>query len=216
MGRPPLSLAITAINVLIIGDDPLARAGVAILLADRAGYTIVGQIADDADLTSITSYHADVAVWDLGAEPRLSLEFTGDLRDAGLPVIALIPDESSAAGPLNAGVQGILFRTVDGSSLLAALSAVQLGFLVLDPALAIARPRVPNREGFPLAEELTAREFEVLQLMAEGISNKALAERLAISEHTAKFHVTAILGKLNAQTRTEAVARAARLGLILL
>ena len=67
-----------------------------------------------------------------------------------------------------------------------------------------------------LAEALTPRELEVLQLLAEGLSNKLIAARLGISEHTAKFHVNAILGKLGAQTRAEAVAQAARLGLLLL
>jgi DNA-binding CsgD family transcriptional regulator len=67
-----------------------------------------------------------------------------------------------------------------------------------------------------LAEPLTAREHEVVQLLAQGLSNKAVGERLGISEHTAKFHVNAILTKLDAQTRTDAVVRAARLGLILL
>jgi len=65
-------------------------------------------------------------------------------------------------------------------------------------------------------EDLTAREMEVLQLMAAGLANKAIAQQLAISEHTIKFHVNAILGKLGAHTRTEAVTRAARLGLIVL
>ncbi len=66
------------------------------------------------------------------------------------------------------------------------------------------------------AEALTPREREVLQLLAEGLANRAIAQRLAISEHTVKFHVNAILGKLNAQSRTEAVVRAARLGLLIL
>lgn len=64
-------------------------------------------------------------------------------------------------------------------------------------------------------EELTPREREVVQLLAEGLPNKAIADRLQITEHTVKYHVAAILAKLGAQTRTEAVARAARLGLIL-
>ena len=68
----------------------------------------------------------------------------------------------------------------------------------------------------PPAETLTARELEVLQCIAEGQANKAIAARLHISEHTVKFHVNAILGKLAAQSRTEAVVRATRLGLVLL
>ena len=73
--------------------------------------------------------------------------------------------------------------------------------------------RVPSR-GAALVEELSPREAEVLSLMAEGLSNKAIAERLEISEHTVKFHVHTVLGKLGTQSRTEAVVRAARLGVL--
>jgi DNA-binding NarL/FixJ family response regulator len=88
--------------------------------------------------------------------------------------------------------------------------------IALDPALADVVQ--PSRDLLPQppAEELTPRELEVLQLLAEGLSNKAIAYRLDISEHTVKFHVNAILGKLSAQSRTEAVVQATRLGLIIL
>jgi two-component system, NarL family, nitrate/nitrite response regulator NarL len=87
---------------------------------------------------------------------------------------------------------------------------------VLDPALAgalvAARTELP---ALPV-EALTPREVDVLRLLGEGLPNKAIARRLGISEHTVKFHVNAILGKLGASSRTEAVVRATRLGLILL
>ena len=67
-----------------------------------------------------------------------------------------------------------------------------------------------------LVEPLTPREMEVLQLLAQGLANKAIAERLGISDHTAKFHVNAILGKLDAESRTEAIVQAVRLGLVIL
>ncbi len=204
------------VSVLIIADDPLARAGVATLLSAQAGYAVVGQVAGDADLAAvIDSSHADVAVWDLGRDPKLSLEHLPDLRDAGLVVVALVPNESYAARALSVGARGLLSREVDSASLLAALTAVTRGFVVIDPALGVAKPRVLDRGGSPLVEDLTPRELEVLQLLAEGLPNRAIAERLHVSEHTAKFHVNAILGKLDAETRTEAVARAARLGLII-
>ena len=77
---------------------------------------------------------------------------------------------------------------------------------------------LPNAESSPTppVENLTPRELEVLQLLAEGLPNKTIARRLEISEHTVKFHVNAIMSKLNAQSRTEAVVRATQLGLILL
>jgi DNA-binding CsgD family transcriptional regulator len=74
----------------------------------------------------------------------------------------------------------------------------------------------PRREGEPLSEELTPREHEVLQLIAEGLPNKLIALKLGISEHTVKFHITSILGKLDAGSRTEAVRLGARRGLVVL
>ena len=86
--------------------------------------------------------------------------------------------------------------------------------MVLDGAAAnaVLRPRPPAAA---TVEHLTPREQEVLQLLAQGLPNKLIATRLGISDHTAKFHVNGILGKLGAQSRTEALAQAARLGLVL-
>jgi DNA-binding NarL/FixJ family response regulator len=93
---------------------------------------------------------------------------------------------------------------------------VALGLASLDPALAAALIPPQDQAPTPPAEELTPRELEVLRLVAQGLPNKAIAQRLEISEHTVKFHVNAILGKLGVQSRTEAVVHATRLGLILL
>ena len=94
--------------------------------------------------------------------------------------------------------------------------AVTHGLLVLDPSLAEAVPPIRDAHPTGAATVLTPREQEVLQLLAEGLPNKSIADRLGITEHTVKFHVNAILGKMGAQSRTEAVTRATRLGLILL
>jgi DNA-binding NarL/FixJ family response regulator len=115
-----------------------------------------------------------------------------------------------------AGAKGALPRHPDPAPLTAAVSAVSVGLVVIDPVFPTTVQ--PVRSGPPdlPAEEMTPREIEVLQLLAEGLSNKQIAQQLGISEHTVKFHVDAILGKLGAHSRTEAVTRAARLGLIVL
>jgi two-component system nitrate/nitrite response regulator NarL len=205
------------LRVLIVADDPLARAGLAALLADQPGCVVVGQVAGEADLPAALDVHRpDVALWDLGWDPTSSLERLADLAEAGPPIVALLPDESHAADARTAGASGLLLRDTGADPLVAALMAAAQGLLVLEPSLAAAMPAAGDQAPTPLIEELTPRELEVLQLLAEGLPNKAIARRLDISEHTVKFHVNAILGKLGAQSRTEAVVRATRVGLILL
>jgi DNA-binding NarL/FixJ family response regulator len=107
----------------------------------------------------------------------------------------------------------VLARAAGPDAVAAALGAAAHGLSVLDPAVAPGWIRPP--EDAP-AEGLTAREAEVLGLLAEGLSNKGIAARLGISEHTAKFHVNAILAKLGAESRAAAIVKAARLGLVAL
>ncbi|MBV7334305.1 response regulator transcription factor [Chloroflexi bacterium TSY] len=118
------------------------------------------------------------------------------------------------------GVQGLLLRTTDGNAMTTALSAITQGLLVLDPALSafLRTPQITpeGSDSSGLVDPLTPRELEVLQLVAEGLPNKTIARHLNISEHTVKFHLNAILGKFNASSRTEAVVRATRAGLILI
>jgi two-component system nitrate/nitrite response regulator NarL len=137
-------------------------------------------------------------------------------EDKPLAVVALLPDETSAADAWVAGARGLLLREVTAEQLVAALGAAVQGLTVLDPTLADALRPIGDLAPAPLAEELTPRELEVLQLLAEGLSNRAIAYQLDISEHTVKFHVNAIMSKLGAQSRTEAAVRATRMGLILL
>ncbi len=209
--------SLTDLRVLIIASDPLTRAGLAALLADQAGYNVNGQISEDTDLDmALDVYRPDVVVWDLGWTPAPALERLADLEEDAPPVVALLPDEATAAEAWAAGARGLLPRDVALESLVAALAAVVQGLVVLAPGLAGALQPSGELAPAPLAEELTPRERQVLHLLAEGLSNKAIAYQLDISEHTVKFHVNAIMGKLDAQSRTEAAMRAARLGLILL
>jgi DNA-binding NarL/FixJ family response regulator len=206
-----------ALRTLVVADDPLARAGLATLLTDQSECTVVGQVPADADLeTALEVYLPDVVVWDLGWDPALSIERLADLAEDEPPIVALLADETFAADVWVAGARGILPREVPAQGLVAAVMAATQGFIVLDRALADALRPSRNLSPLPAAEELTPRELEVLHLLAEGLSNKAIAYQLDISEHTVKFHVNAIMGKLGAQSRTEAAVRAARMGLILL
>lgn len=199
--------------VLVVSGDPLSRAGLAALLSGGAGLLAAGQAAPDGELRSAIQAAAPAAaVWDLGPDGS-GLDRLREAAAGGLPVLALLSSPGQAQEALSAGAGGVLPREAPADGIRAALRAVAAGLVVLDPGSAgeLLRP-APAAP----AEGLTPRELEVLSLLAEGISNKAIAERLGISDHTAKFHVNAILGKLGAQSRSEAIVRAARLGLVVL
>jgi DNA-binding NarL/FixJ family response regulator len=139
----------------------------------------------------------------------------GDIGDHAARFIVLA-DESDAADLALAGVAAVLPRDANADAIGAAITLAGQGLrllpdLVLRTLAGIETPALPDE-----VPALTPREREVLAAMAEGASNKAIARRLGISFHTAKFHVASILTKLDADTRTEALARAARMGLVML
>ena len=203
------------LRVLIIADDPLARAGLAALLSDQPGCTVVGQVASDSDLpTDLEAFRPDVLLWDLGWDTTGTLENLADLPEGSPPLVALLPDETHTIETWTAGALGLLLRNADAPSLVAALVAVASGIAAVDPQLVAAMVSARGMRQPPTPGVLTPREMEVLHLVAEGLPNKSIALRLGISDHTVKFHVNSIFGKLGAQSRTEAVIQATRLGLI--
>jgi DNA-binding NarL/FixJ family response regulator len=127
-----------------------------------------------------------------------------------------VTNNDQAVEAWNAGTSAVLSREAAVDTLLTALKAAANGLVVLDPALTSSLLPSPPRLPDDLERAPTPREFEVLQLLAEGLTNRAIAIKLDISEHTVKFHVNAILNKLDAQSRTEAVVTATKLGFIVL
>jgi DNA-binding NarL/FixJ family response regulator len=204
------------LRVLVVGEDPLARSGLIALLAAAEDFTITGQAAPDEAGALVRATDADVVLWDTGVETPADLEALQEVAERGGPaLVVLTGGESRVPDLLGAGARGVLTRETDGARLMAALQAAALGLVVVDQRFSEGALR-RRAAGEPLVEPLTPRELEVLHLIGQGLSNRAIAERLAISEHTAKFHVNAILGKLGAQTRAEAVAQGVRSGLLLL
>ncbi len=203
--RPPRRL-------LVLADDPLVRAGLAGVLAEDPRLAIVGQADLSPDAQAAADYgQPELAVVDLGWSPATSARALGGL-DLGLPVVLLQPADEPATAAWSLAPRGLLARGATAERLRAAVRAAAAGWLVLDPAFAATIGRAAALDA--AGTDLTARELEVLALVAEGLPNKAIAHRLGISEHTVKFHVDAILSKLDAQSRTEAAVRAARLGLV--
>ena len=209
------------VRLLIAAADPLVRTGLATLLADSPGYAVVGQVSGDEKLADeVDIYRPDVIIWDLGWEADEAVanlaELAGELDQGEPAIVALLPHQELAGIAWSAGARGLLFRAVTRERLAAAVAAAAAGLTSLEPELVEEVLPARTLEDTRPVEALTPRELEVLQLLAEGLANKGIAQRLEISEHTVKFHVNAIMGKLGAQSRTEAVVRATRLGLILL
>lgn len=205
------------LGVLVIGDDALARAGLAVLLESQPGLAIVGQASGEEDIGALLESHAPaVALWDLGWSPEALRDRLAKAGESAAAIVVLLGNEDLAGEVLQAGARAVLPRDIDGPALADALRAVERGLLVIHSSFApYLASSGPLDNEVPL-EELTPRELEVLQHLAEGLSNRAIAHALQISEHTVKYHVNAILGKLGARSRTEAAIRAARAGLIIL
>lgn len=206
------------LQFMLVADDPETRSDLAARLGARPDCVVAADAPTDGDLAAVAAAaDPDVIVWDLGDDPETTLVRLSDAQSLGLPIVAIVEDDQDGVRALALGAMGLLPRGADAERLVLGARAVIGGLLALDPTLATL-PGIgigPSDPGDDApAEALTRRELEVLRLVAEGLANRSIAERLGITEHTAKFHVHTILGKLGTQSRTEAVVRAARLGLI--
>lgn len=216
------------VRLLIVASDLLARSGLAGLLGSAPELNIIAQSAPTGDLAALLAvYQPQVILWDMGWNAAQELDAVADLvqTDSALEpddyartarVVALIAHEAGARALWDAGVRAILLRSSPLPRLVAAVCAAAEGLIVVDEPLLALFARLSPLDEQPLEEPLTGREREVLQLMAQGMANKTIARSLAISEHTVKFHVNSILAKLGAQSRTDAVVRASRAGLVIL
>jgi two-component system, NarL family, response regulator YdfI len=211
------------IRVLIVAASPLGRAGLQSMAA-APGVEVVGSVPTIESLASL--WH--------GLEPGLVLvDASGDqfasvmdslaasdlAFEAGIVVITDPPVTRWFSESLRANIRAVLPSDISPDQLVAALQAAAAGLIVIHPAEVAAlfpAAEPASRPLADLAEPLTPRESEVLQMLASGLANKEIAARLSISEHTVKFHVASILGKLGAGSRTEAVSLGIRRGLVLL
>jgi DNA-binding NarL/FixJ family response regulator len=213
------------IRVFIVAASPLARSGLQQLLASPE-IEVVGSAVDldsAAGLLSEPEAEPDVIVIDASRESGANIAgLSAASSDIGadIPIVVLeSADNGSATDLLRQGVRAILPAGILPSELIAALRAVASGLIVLHQSTLGELPRAAvntSRATEEFTEALTKREREVLQMLAAGLGNKEIAAKLNISDHTAKFHVGSILGKLGAASRAEAVAMGIRRGLVLL
>ncbi len=194
------------IRVVIAAASSVVRAGLESLLSSAPGLEIVGAFADASGIDAL--------------RPDVLLMAGDGVNSSGAPAVVLSREDQPAwtADAVRSGIRALLPRDATPAAILAAVDAAAHGMALIEPQelealLAVSTP-VHTVEA-PVSA-LTPRELEVLRMMADGAANKEIAWKLGISEHTVKFHVASILSKLDSGSRTEAVARGLRSGLILI
>ena len=210
----PQMVEVATIRVMVVAGYPALRAGLTALLAQQPGISAIGANPTLPEAVATP----DVIVADAGSAGE---ELLDDLADTYPRVgFVLVGGDPAVDGPgLQGGAVGYLAPDADAATLAAAVRGVAQGLTVIDPALIVASGVHIHGRSQPApvvsqGEALPAREREVLELVATGLPNKAIARELRISEHTAKFHVGSLLAKLGAGSRTEAVTIATRRGIL--
>jgi DNA-binding NarL/FixJ family response regulator len=211
------------IRVLIVDDHSLVLDGISSLL-EAAGYDVVGQASDGkAALALALQLRPDIVLLDInmpgmgGIEVlRLIKEVAPDMKVA---MLTASEREEDLLAALQAGASGYILKSAKADELLTSLVALEKGEMALGPQMASLAVKglvkvVEQQDAASETVSLTARETEILKLVSEGLSNRAIGRRLEISENTIKYHLKKILQKLGAQNRTEAVAYALRFGLL--
>jgi two-component system, NarL family, response regulator YdfI len=212
------------IRVLIVASSSISRSGLETLLRASSSLQIVGLISDFGELSEkVEELQPDVVVVEITGQDTTFPEEIPKLSEEAPVAIVLLVDDANSERDLDAlrnGARAVLPRNMSPDGIIAAVEAVGAGLAVLLPEgldSLLREGSVSHRSvSPPLVEALTPREIEVLGMMVEGWGNKEISMRLGISEHTVKFHVASIMGKLNASSRTEAVTSGIRHGLIML
>lgn len=199
------------VRVLLADDHPLYRAGVRLMLEGAPDLEVVGEAASVPELlVEVGRADADVVVLDVAMPGGDGIDAIRALHEArptlAVVILTMFDDTDSARRAMRAGASGYLVKGASGDDVLAAVRAVAAGQVVLDGQVRGALEREP-------AGLLTARERDVLRLIASGLTNAAIAERLFLSEKTVRNHVSAVFRKLGAGNRVDAVRLAREAGL---
>ncbi|MBX3047409.1 MAG: response regulator transcription factor [Anaerolineales bacterium] len=218
LGAPIARQSEPTLYIAILAAAPALRSGLRALLGGQAHIGIAAEAASLPSILDEATESIDVLL--IAADELPEPELSQALADAEFPPAVLLlseqPEAARGLPRLAARAWGWLPPDCSEDELAAAINALAAGLITTTPALLpAALAPAPNPDEAP-AEDLTERELDVLQLLAEGLANKQIALQLGISEHTVKFHSSAIYAKLGVTNRTEAVRRAARLGLLVL
>jgi two-component system, NarL family, response regulator YdfI len=198
-----------------VATSALRRARLENIVRHHAEFHLAGSFGAVASVASSARTELDVIVID---SDSIRDSLPGPISEAAIVLLTEVNDARSVSRLLRSGVRAILSRESDPDDVLSAIYAAYDGLVLLSTPAASSLAAVygdqPLEDEDELSEEITSRETEVLRMLAEGLVNKDIAARLGISEHTVKFHISSILDKLGASTRTEAVTLGIRRGLI--
>jgi DNA-binding NarL/FixJ family response regulator len=213
-----------SIRVVVADDQEIVRAGFAALLATQPDITVVGTAQDGEEAVRVCADEKpDVVLMDVRMPALDGIEATRRLAGDGGPRVIILTTfdlDDYVYDALGAGASGFLLKDAGAERLFDAVRVVAAGEALLAPAVtrrligefARMRPRLPRRP--EQLEALTPRETDVLRLIAEGLSNLEIADRLVLSDETVKTHVSRVLGKLGLRDRTQAVVLAYECGLV--
>ncbi|HEV8651044.1 MAG TPA: response regulator transcription factor [Actinomycetes bacterium] len=216
------------VRIVVVDDQEVVRAGFGMLLESQPDFCVVGDAADGAEAIGVCrEQHPDVVLMDVRMPVMDGIEatrrITAEAGDGDRPRIIMLTTfnlDEHVYDALSAGASGFLLKAVTADRLFDAVRVVAAGEALLAPAVTrrliteFARLRPPpSRQSIPLGL-LTPRETEVLRLIAEGLSNPEIAERLVVGEETVKTHVGRVLSKLGLRDRTQAVVAAYESGLV--
>jgi len=209
------------IRLLIADDHTLVRAGLCALISTEPGMEVVGEAADGVEaVLKARSLRPDIILLDLVMPRQGGIEAIAEIKaedpEARILVLTSFADDDKVFPAIKVGALGYLLKDSSPQQLLQAIRDVHRGESALDPAIARKLIRELNQPpDLPRTEDpLTAREAEVLRLVAQGLSNQEIADRMVISERTVRTHVSNILDKLHLANRTQAALYAVREGLV--
>lgn len=208
------------IKVLIVDDHAIVRKGIQMYLSTEPSINIVGEAGGGWEaIQQAQNLQPDVILMDLVMPQGSGIEAITELKRSQsqikIIVLTTFADEARVKAAMEAGADGYLLKDAEGDVLLHAIQAATKGDAPLHPRIARHLIKGVTKQSSPGSNaRLTGREKEVLQLVAKGYSNKAVAQALTLSEGTVKIHVSNILGKLNVSSRTEAAILAMKTGLV--
>jgi DNA-binding NarL/FixJ family response regulator len=206
------------ITVLIADDHAMVREGLRALLSSMEGYELVGTASTGADaIREAVLLKPDLLVLDIGFPDLNGIEVVRRLAKAApslkILMLTMYDDDESILGAVRAGALGYVLKGADADDLLRAIEAVAAGEAIFGPGLARRALQVLSAPAEPAFAQLTRREREVLELIASGLSNQAIAAKLGLSTNTISNHISSIFGKLQVGSRAEAIVRARSAGL---